>query len=136
MISDTIEPVLADTTDNPNVIVDSVVTHNFDDVIENADKSPSKLSTLLSGMRRRIFVVPGKIVLIGYSLLRILMTTTSISLLWLLSNSFRSTYISEYNFESEYFDLSTNANECRLNFFAKFTSPSLPPQKYESEKIK
>lgn len=56
-------------SDNTEVIVpiDTLTqtvadTTNFEEVIENADKTPSKLSVLIYGLQRRIMITPGKIV--------------------------------------------------------------------------
>lgn len=35
---------------------------NFNTLVENADKTPSRLSVLVYGIQRRVFIVPGKIV--------------------------------------------------------------------------
>lgn len=56
-------------TDNTEVVIqpdsipqiDTSVT-TFTEVVENADKTPSKFATLLYGLQRRILIVPGKIV--------------------------------------------------------------------------
>jgi hypothetical protein len=57
-------------TDNHEAIelVDTIpvdtttVEQNFEEVVENADKTPSRITTLLYGLQRRVLIVPGKIV--------------------------------------------------------------------------
>lgn len=48
--------------DTAKTYVDTSSLTNFDVTVKEADKTPSKLSTLIQGIKRRIFVVPGKIV--------------------------------------------------------------------------